>query len=77
MSQHEFPLDGPYIELDKLLKLTGACSTGGMAGMLIADGEVSVDEQVETRKRCKIRAGQTVRMGQEICIRVTNRGSGQ
>jgi len=57
----EFELAGhDYIELHSLLKVTGLCESGGVAKLLIADGLVRVDGAVETRKRCKIRAGQTV-----------------
>lgn len=52
--------DHEYIELHNLLKVTGLCESGGVAKMLIADGQVKVDEQVELRKRCKIRQGQIV-----------------
>ncbi len=56
-----FDLEGhDYIELNNLLKVTGLCHSGGLAKHLIEDGEVSVDGRIETRKRCKIRAGQTV-----------------
>lgn len=57
----EFNLDGhDYIELCNLLKITGLCHSGGVAKMIIDDGVVAVDGQIETRKRCKIRAGQVV-----------------
>lgn len=57
----DFELEGhDYIELCDLLKVTGLCSSGGEAKYLIAEGEVRVDGAVETRKRCKIRSGQTV-----------------
>jgi len=57
----EFELEGhDFIELCNLLKVTGLCSSGGEAKTLIADGEVRVDGQLETRKRCKIHSGQTV-----------------
>ena len=57
----EFELVGQdYIELHRLLKAAGLCESGGMAKLLIADGLVRVDGAVETRKRCKIRAGQVV-----------------
>ncbi|NOQ80596.1 MAG: RNA-binding protein [Gammaproteobacteria bacterium] len=52
--------DHEYIELNNLLKVTGLCESGGVAKMLIADGQVKVDGQVELRKRCKIRQGQIV-----------------
>ena len=57
----EFDLDGhEYIELCNLLKLTGVAGSGGMAKMLIADGQVTVDGEIELRKRCKIRSGRVV-----------------
>ena len=52
--------DHEYIELNNLLKITGLCESGGIAKMLIADGQVKVDGQIELRKRCKIRQGQIV-----------------
>ena len=58
-----------YIELFKLLKVTGMIDTGGMAKMVIADGLVTVDGEVETRKACKIRPGQIVSFeGQEVQV---------
>jgi len=61
-----FDLNGrPFVELCDLLKLTGACSSGGSAKLVIAAGEVKVDGQVELRKRCKIRTGQIVEYGAE------------
>ena len=57
----EFDLAGhDYIELHNLLKVTGLCESGGIAKLLIADGLVWVDGEVELRKRCKIRAGQII-----------------
>ena len=58
-----FELSGDFIELNKLLKASGFCETGGMAKIEIAKGLVSVDGIVEYRKRCKIRNGQTVEYG--------------
>jgi ribosome-associated protein len=56
----EFRLETEYIELSKLLKITGLCSTGGMAKIVTTEGMVMVDQQREFRKRCKIRKGQVV-----------------
>jgi ribosome-associated protein len=56
-----FELNGEeYIELKDLLKVTGLCESGGQAKAVISDGEVLVDGIVETRKACKIKAGQVV-----------------
>ena len=51
---------GDFIQLDQLLKTTGLCSSGGLAHAEIAAGKVSVDGVLETRKRAKLRLGQTV-----------------
>ncbi|RPH26904.1 ribosome-associated protein YbcJ [Buttiauxella warmboldiae] len=50
----------PHVELCDLLKLEGWCESGAQAKAVIAEGLVQVDGEVETRKRCKIVAGQTV-----------------
>ncbi len=66
----EFDLNGrEYVELNNLLKLTGSCSSGGAAKMVIADGEVQVDGAVELRKRYKVRPGQIVTFaGQQVKV---------
>ena len=58
-----FEFSGDYIELNKLLKASGLCGTGGMAKIEIENGLVSVDGTIEYRKRCKIRNGQMVVYG--------------
>ena len=60
----EFALEGEYVELNQLLKLAGLCDSGGAGKALVADGQVRVDGAVELRKTCKIRAGQTVTLGE-------------
>lgn len=55
-----FPLDSEFIELNQLLKLAGACDSGGAGKALVAGGRVFVDGRVESRKTAKIRAGQVV-----------------
>ncbi|WP_034912911.1 ribosome-associated protein YbcJ [Erwinia sp. 9145] len=50
----------PHVDLCDLLKLEGWVESGAMAKSLIAEGLVTVDGTVETRKRCKIVIGQTV-----------------
>lgn len=63
MQTLEFILEGDYVELNQLLKLTGVCDSGGAGKKLVASGVVTVDGQTELRKTCKIRAGQAVRLG--------------
>ncbi len=57
----EFKLGGrEFIELCNLLKVAGACQTGGHAKIVISEGQVLVDGAVEERKRCKLRVNQVV-----------------
>jgi len=63
MQALEFHLTGAFIELHQLLKLSGLCSSGGAGKALVAGGNVKVDDALELRKTCKIRAGQNVRVG--------------
>lgn len=59
----------PHVDLCDLLKLEGWVESGAKAKVVIADGEVLVDGAIETRKRCKIVAGQTVEYaGQRITV---------
>ena len=53
------------IELFKILKIEGLVPSGGMAKTVIADGQVLVNGEVETRKRKKIIAGDVVKFGDE------------
>ena len=62
-------ITGDYIELNKLLKIADIAPTGGVAGLIITDGNVMVDGSTELRKRCKIHPGQTVQF-QDIVITV-------
>ncbi|WP_409158968.1 ribosome-associated protein YbcJ [Pectobacterium sp. B2J-2] len=55
----------PHVELCDLLKLLGWSESGAAAKLSIAAGEVTVDGQTETRKRCKIVTGQTVQFNGE------------
>lgn len=65
MAAHTFMLEGEFIELNVLLKLLTLASSGGAAKALVSEGLVRVDGAVETRVRCKLRAGQVVRLGDE------------
>jgi ribosome-associated protein len=67
--ERDFELRDAYIPLDALLKAVGIASSGGAAKAAVAAGSVHVDGQLETRKRCKIRAGQIVSVA-GISIRV-------
>ncbi|MEN9627053.1 MAG: hypothetical protein RJA10_279 [Pseudomonadota bacterium] len=51
-----------HITLDALLKATGLASSGGQAKVMIADGAVAVNGDVETRRGRKLRAGDQVQV---------------
>ena len=53
------------VELYKILKFEGMATSGGEAKAMIADGKVLVNGQVETRKRKKMVAGDTIEFGDE------------
>ncbi len=49
-----------YIKLDSFLKAVSAVGSGGEAKVLIADGEVRVNGEVELRRGRKLRPGDVV-----------------
>ena len=65
MTIHRFQLRGEFIPLNDLLKLLGLTPSGGAAKALIAEGAVTVDGEIETRIRRKLRPGQVVRFADE------------
>lgn len=69
MQKLEFEVQGPYVELNQLLKLVGLCDSGGAGKVIVAEGNVKVDGRTELRKTCKITPGQTVTLG-DVVIKV-------
>lgn len=64
-----FKIEGEYIELIALLKVTGIADTGGVAGIMVTQGEVTLNGKIELRKRAKLRPGdKVVADGQEILL---------
>lgn len=49
-----------YIELIKLLKIMRFSESGGQAKMMVDDGIVFLNGQLESRKRAKLRTGDFV-----------------
>ncbi|ALS61273.1 MULTISPECIES: RNA-binding S4 domain-containing protein [Pandoraea] len=60
MQNVTFELTGEFIALNDLLKVAGVADSGGAGKALVASGLVRVDGKPESRKTCKIRAGQIV-----------------
>ena len=63
MQKLTFELNAEFVEVNQLLKLSGLVDSGGAGKNLVASGAVSVDGKKELRKTAKIRAGQTVSVG--------------
>lgn len=51
------------VRLDHFLKLRAMSETGGQAKQLIQNGDVKVNNQVETRRRRKLIVGDIVEVG--------------
>ena len=58
----EILINREFVELFKILKFESLASSGGEAKMLITDGQVEVNGEVETRKRRKIVAGDVIKV---------------
>ncbi len=66
----EFELTEEYIELIKLLKVLQIAESGAMAKSLVEAGEVRRNGKIETRKRAKIKKGETIKvLGKTIITR--------
>jgi len=61
----EVELSKEPVELYKILKFEGLVASGGEAKMVIAEGQVTLNGEVEIRKRKKIVAGDIIEFGQE------------
>ncbi len=58
-------LDEEPVELYKVLKFSGLADSGGLAKLLVDNGDVKVNEAVERKKRKKIMSGDTIECGGE------------
>jgi len=66
----EVSLNHQPVELFKLIKFEGLANSGGESKKMIEQGMVSVNGEVETRKRKKIVAGDIISIGDEQFITV-------
>ena len=57
-----------YIQLNQLLKIEQIAQTGGHAKMIVMDGEVIRNGEVEMRKRAKLVVGDTIQVGDSIFL---------
>ena len=73
MSLMKFELEDEYIELFKLIKVLDLVDTGAQAKMIVADGYVSRNGEIEKRKRAKIVAGDSLVIGGDVSIDVVKK----
>ncbi|MDD5373907.1 MAG: RNA-binding S4 domain-containing protein [Sulfurimonas sp.] len=66
----KYILNDEYIELYKLLKVLDLVDSGAEAKLIIADGHVRRNGEVELRKRAKIRSGDIVEVA-DVVIEVS------
>ena len=62
MKKEMIAIDTPFIRLDALLKLSGACLSGGQAKVLVQGGQVTLNGEV-----CLMRGKKCV-AGDEIAV---------
>jgi ribosome-associated protein len=63
----KFTLTGEFITLIQLLKATHLVQSGGEAQMVVTDGEVKYNGDVDYRKRLKVKRGDIIEYnGQKI-----------
>lgn len=61
MKTIEFKLTkGDYIQLSQLIKAVSISGNGAESGILVENGEVKLNGNIESRKRAKIRVGDVV-----------------
>ncbi|MGV8878489.1 MAG: RNA-binding S4 domain-containing protein [Sphingobacteriaceae bacterium] len=66
----EFKLEGEYIQLIQLLKVTHLAQTGGEAQFLVTEGKVKCNGEVDFRKRLKLRREDIIEVnGQRILVK--------
>jgi ribosome-associated protein len=71
MSIKEVEINKEPVELYKLLKFESMASSGGEAKFFISEGQVLVNDEVETRKRKKLMAGDVVEFqGEKVLLKL-------
>ena len=66
----EFHARDGMIRLGQLLKAAGLVETGGEAKLVLAEGVVTVNGELETRRGRQLRAGDVVALG-DASVRLT------
>lgn len=69
MEKINFKLEGDYIHMIQLLKALSLVSSGGEAKMVVDEGMVMYNGEVDLRKRLKVKKGDVVTFnGNEITV---------
>lgn len=66
MDKIDFKVEGEYIHLIQLLKALSLVGTGGEAKMVVEDGLVKYNGEIDFRKRLKVRKGDVVEFEDSI-----------
>ena len=62
----QFSIETDHIKLDSFLKLVNIVGSGGEAKMIIADGQVAVNGETETRRGRKLYPGDRVSLEDHV-----------
>lgn len=65
----DIPISGDMIRLGQLLKFSGVAESGAEAGAVIADGDVRVDGEIETRRGRQLTPGALVDVSEPQGVR--------
>ena len=72
----DLPVRGDSIRLGQALKLSGLAESGGEARALLAEGGVTVNGALETRRGRQLRDGDVVALG-DVALRVSAQAPAQ
>ena len=71
MTMRDVEITREPVELYKILKFEGLVSSGGEAKLLIGDGQVTVNGEIETRRRKKMVNGDVIEFrGEKLQLRL-------
>ncbi|HHW21809.1 MAG TPA: S4 domain-containing protein YaaA [Clostridiaceae bacterium] len=70
----EIKIDTDYIKLDQFLKLTDTIRTGGEAKLFIAQNDIYVNNERETRRGRKLRGGDIININDKEEYKIVQNG---
>lgn len=72
MQTEHIAIESEYINLQQLLKWANVVASGGEAKVVIKEGLIQVNGEIETRIRKKLYAGDRVIFDNTICLILVN-----